>query len=39
VITGETGSGKSTQLAQYIIDHLTMEDFKSLTQAEMESML
>ena len=27
LITGETGSGKSTQLSQFIIDHLKKQDF------------
>jgi HrpA-like RNA helicase len=27
IITGETGSGKSTQIAQYIIDGLKTENF------------
>jgi HrpA-like RNA helicase len=30
IITGETGSGKSTQIAQYIIDGLKTENFSVL---------
>jgi HrpA-like RNA helicase len=32
IITGETGSGKSTQIAQYIIDGLKLENFSVLDQ-------
>eukprot|EP00347_Sterkiella_histriomuscorum_P017631 403348600 len=39
VITGETGSGKSTQIAQYIIDNMTIKDFKQYTNQEIFSML
>ena len=39
IITGETGSGKSTQIAQYVIDGLEVSDFKQLPTDEIHKML
>ena len=40
IITGETGSGKSTQIAQYLIDGLkSTETLKTLNSKEMHQSL
>lgn len=35
LITGETGSGKSTQLAQFVVDDLKTEDFKMFADEKL----
>lgn len=39
IITGETGSGKSTQIAQYIVDGLQLQDFPPLSSDEVHQRL